>query len=140
MIQEFLQTKLRDETERRKLYDIATDCGNGVTVSALSRLVRKGIASIKTCEALFEYFAEQASTRFNNYATTKGVEKTLANDDSLSPLERKLLLAHFKYGHKFITDDMILVFVWFGVCERCEAVYWARSGPPFTRIRSRVTA
>lgn len=46
----------------------------------------------------------------------------------------------YMQGHLFITDDMIEVFVWFGVCERCSAVYWARSGPPFRRARRYVHA
>lgn len=38
-------------------------------------------------------------------------------------------------GHLFVTDDMIEVMVYFGVCQECEAIYWARSGPPFRRAR-----
>lgn len=41
-------------------------------------------------------------------------------------------------GHKFITDDMIEVLVYFGTCDRCHDVYWARSGPPFRRVAARV--
>ena len=36
-------------------------------------------------------------------------------------------------GYKFVTDDMIEVMVYFGVCD-CGAVYWARQGPPFRRV------
>ena len=39
-------------------------------------------------------------------------------------------------GRVFITDDMIEVVVYFGVCEKCDTVHWARSGPPFRRARS----
>ena len=42
------------------------------------------------------------------------------------------------FGKLFVTDDMIEVMVYFGVCERCESVYWAREGPPFRRARSYV--
>lgn len=38
-------------------------------------------------------------------------------------------------GYLFITDDMIEVTVYFGVCETCGSVYWAREGPPFKRAR-----
>lgn len=43
-------------------------------------------------------------------------------------------------GYPFITDDMIEVVVYFGVCDDCDAVHWARQGPPFKRARRRVTA
>jgi hypothetical protein len=36
----------------------------------------------------------------------------------------------------FVTDDMIEVLVYFGACPECAAIYWARSGPPFRRVRS----
>lgn len=36
----------------------------------------------------------------------------------------------------FITDDMIEVIVYFGVCQKCDSVYWARSGPPFRSARA----
>ena len=39
-------------------------------------------------------------------------------------------------GYLFITDDMIEVMVYFGVCQDCDSVYWARSGPPFQRARA----
>jgi len=39
-------------------------------------------------------------------------------------------------GHLFITEDMLEVVVYFGVCERCDAVYWARQGPPFRMVRN----
>ncbi len=38
----------------------------------------------------------------------------------------------------FVTDDMIEVLVFFGVCQKCQAVHWARSGPPFRRARALV--
>jgi len=38
--------------------------------------------------------------------------------------------------YRFITDDMIEVYIYFGICQ-CGAVYWARSGPPFRRVRAR---
>lgn len=38
--------------------------------------------------------------------------------------------------HLFITDDMLEVWVYFGVCPECGKVYWARSGPPFRRARA----
>lgn len=38
-------------------------------------------------------------------------------------------------AYKFITGDMIEVIVWFGVCETCGRVTWARQGPPFKRAR-----
>lgn len=41
-------------------------------------------------------------------------------------------------GHRFITDDMISVMVYFGTCDRCHDVYWAHSGPPFRRVMSAV--
>ena len=43
-------------------------------------------------------------------------------------------------GHLFITDDMIEVVVYFGVCGECDAVHWARQGPPFKRARCLVKA
>lgn len=39
-------------------------------------------------------------------------------------------------GYLFVTDDMIEVVVYFGVRNKCDSVYWARSGPPFRRARS----
>ena len=42
-------------------------------------------------------------------------------------------------GHRFITDDMLEVVVYFGVCEHCGRVHWARQGPPFKRARRLVT-
>jgi hypothetical protein len=38
-------------------------------------------------------------------------------------------------GHLFITDDMLKVVIYFGVCDKCDSVYWARQGPPFKRAR-----
>lgn len=43
-------------------------------------------------------------------------------------------------SYLFITDDMIRVRVYFGVCEACDSVFWARSGPPFRRARAMVPA
>lgn len=43
-------------------------------------------------------------------------------------------------GYLFITDDRLEVVVYFGVCPGCDAVYWARQGPPFRRARCLVTA
>lgn len=43
-------------------------------------------------------------------------------------------------SYKFVTDDMIVVRVYFGVCADCDSVYWARQGPPFTRARQCVHA
>jgi len=43
-------------------------------------------------------------------------------------------------GYRFITDDMIEVMVYFGTCEKCGSVYWARSGAPFRRVRTYVSA
>lgn len=39
-------------------------------------------------------------------------------------------------GQLFITDDMLEVIVYFGVCKTCGSVYWAKQGPPFRRVRS----
>lgn len=41
---------------------------------------------------------------------------------------------------KFITDDMLIVIVYFGVCEQCGRVVWAKEGPPFERARAFVPA
>ena len=38
-------------------------------------------------------------------------------------------------GYPFVTDDMIEVVVYFGICGDCDSAYWARQGPPFTRAR-----
>ena len=43
-------------------------------------------------------------------------------------------------SYLFITDDMIEVTIYFGVCDKCDRVYWARQGPPFTRARCFATA
>ena len=43
-------------------------------------------------------------------------------------------------GHLFVTDDMLEVTVYFGVCGECDKVYWARQGPPFKRARQCVGA
>ena len=51
----------------------------------------------------------------------------------------KFQIIHLR-GHLFITDDMIEVMVYFGICEECDAVHWARQGPPFTRVRCCVPA
>ena len=41
-------------------------------------------------------------------------------------------------GFRFITDDKLLIIVYFGVCRRCKSVYWGKSGPPFQRARALV--
>lgn len=38
-------------------------------------------------------------------------------------------------GHEFVTGDMLYVFVWFGVCDECDSIYWARRAPPYERAR-----
>lgn len=43
-------------------------------------------------------------------------------------------------GHPFITDDMLEVIVYFGVCGECDSAHWARQGPPFKRARCLVQA
>ena len=40
----------------------------------------------------------------------------------------------------FITDDMLEVAIYFGVCKECDTVYWARQGPPFKRARCLIPA
>ena len=35
----------------------------------------------------------------------------------------------------FVSDDMLEVMVYFGVCKECDSVYWARQGPPYGRER-----
>lgn len=40
----------------------------------------------------------------------------------------------------FVTDDMLIVIVYFGVCGECGRVVWAKEGPPFKRARSFVPA
>jgi hypothetical protein len=51
------------------------------------------------------------------------------------PITRDMVPYVEMRGYKFITDDMIEVMVYFGICEKCDRVYWARSGPPFRRAR-----
>ena len=41
-------------------------------------------------------------------------------------------------AYHFITDDLIEVTVYFGVCSNCSQAHWARQGPPFKRLRSYV--
>ena len=36
--------------------------------------------------------------------------------------------------HLFITDDLLICAVYFGICPQCDCVYWARQAPPFRRI------
>jgi hypothetical protein len=43
-------------------------------------------------------------------------------------------------AHLFITGDMLEVVVFFGICKKCQSVYWARSGPPFKRARAYANA
>ncbi len=43
-------------------------------------------------------------------------------------------------GHKFVTEDMLEVIVYWGRCPRCRRVSWARSGPPFRYARRYVHA
>lgn len=38
----------------------------------------------------------------------------------------------------FITDDNLEVFIFFGKCAKCDTVYWARQGPPFSGVSSAV--
>lgn len=54
---------------------------------------------------------------------------------------RTYLKKHRVYmpAHQFITDDMLLVIVFFGACDACGTVHWARSGAPFKRVRSCVS-
>lgn len=40
----------------------------------------------------------------------------------------------------FVTGDRLEVIVFFRVCPTCGRVYWARSGPPFKRVRACVRA
>lgn len=39
-------------------------------------------------------------------------------------------------SYLFITDDKLEVIIFFGVCEKCDTVHWARQEPPFKRARS----
>jgi hypothetical protein len=41
---------------------------------------------------------------------------------------------------QFVTDDMLIVNVYFGVCGECGRVVWAKQGPPFKRARAFVPA
>ena len=41
-------------------------------------------------------------------------------------------------GYMFVTDYMIEVVIYFGICRKCDGVFWARSGPPFRRARALV--
>lgn len=43
---------------------------------------------------------------------------------------------HVAYVGTFETCDALLVRIFFGVCETCDAVYWTYEGPPFRRARS----
>lgn len=52
----------------------------------------------------------------------------------------KMMQIVYMPAHQFITDDMLLVIVFFGVCDACGTVHWARSGAPFKRVRSCVPA
>lgn len=54
---------------------------------------------------------------------------------SLSPSYSPMLHIVDMKGYLFITDDMIECIVYFGVCNNCDSVYWARQGPPFKRAR-----
>jgi hypothetical protein len=61
----------------------------------------------------------------------------------LAKLDRSLFRPEMRVvempGRTFITDDMIEVVVYFGVCGGCDSVYWARQGPPFRRARAFVS-
>jgi hypothetical protein len=39
-------------------------------------------------------------------------------------------------AYEFVTEDMLIVTIYFGVCEGCGAVYWARQGPPYRMLSS----
>jgi hypothetical protein len=41
-------------------------------------------------------------------------------------------------NYAFLTDDYIIVNIYFGRCPKCGAVYWMKSAPPFKRLISRV--
>jgi hypothetical protein len=38
--------------------------------------------------------------------------------------------------YEFVTNDMLIVRIYFGVCPECGAVYWARQGPPYRMLSS----
>ena len=42
--------------------------------------------------------------------------------------------------YPFVTGDMLEVRVYFGICDKCDGVYWARQGPPFKRVSSYIEA
>ena len=69
---------------------------------------------------------------------------TLERDSSMwyseLPIHYKPPIIVNMKSHLFITDDMLEVRVYFGVCDKCDSVYWARQGPPFKRARCLVPA
>jgi hypothetical protein len=50
--------------------------------------------------------------------------------------ENDLMFIHVHLeSYIFITDEMLEVIVYFGVCQKCDSIYWARSGLPFRRAK-----
>ena len=43
-------------------------------------------------------------------------------------------------AYHFITSDLLVITVYFGQCQRCNAVYWGKKGPPYSRLRRFVPA
>ena len=37
--------------------------------------------------------------------------------------------------YRFITSDLLVIGVYFGACDNCGRVYWAREAPPYHRAR-----
>ncbi len=59
---------------------------------------------------------------------------------SFNPFLRCVMSMVHLQSFLVVTDDMIEVELFWGQCERCKSVLWARSGPPFRRARCYVPA
>ena len=57
-----------------------------------------------------------------------------------TPVEFKPMPMMSLRSFKFVTDDMLIINVFFGVCEECGRVVWAKEGPPFHRAKAFVPA
>lgn len=89
------------------------------------------VGEMKHTPICVNLWCKKCSRSFNDFVRAHGPEC----DWSMQPMPyHKVTLDRYL----FVTDDMLHVFVYFGVCDECDSVYWARQGPPFERVRSYV--
>jgi hypothetical protein len=77
----------------------------------------------------------KTNSRFLNMICKCQKHGTLIYPENEIPEPKQLSILTLS-GYQFITDDMLEVMVFFGVCAECQRVYWGKQGPPFRRARA----